>query len=51
MNSLQLQWKLLSEKLGVKPKQFAVLLSVLAIAVVGLGLKFAPRGSQVLPQA
>ena len=51
MNSLQLQWNLLSEKLGVKPKQFAVLLGVLAIAVVGLGLKFAPRVSQVLPQA
>ena len=51
MNSLQLQWNLLSEKLGVKPKQFALLLGVLAIAVVGLGLKFAPRVSQVLPQA
>ncbi len=51
MNSLQLQWNLLSEKLGVKPKQFAVLLGVLAIAVVGLVLKFAPRVSQVLPQA
>ena len=51
MNSIQRQWNLLSERLGVKPKQFAVLLGVLAIAVVGLGLKYAPSGSQVLPQA
>jgi hypothetical protein len=50
MNSIQRQWNLLSERLGVKPKQFAVLLGVLAIAVVGLGLKYAPMGSQVLPQ-
>jgi len=50
MNSIQRQWNLLSERLGVKPKQFAVLLGVLAIAVVGLGLKYAPSGSQVLPQ-
>ena len=51
MNSIQRQWNLLSERLGVKPKQFAVLLGVLAIAVVGLGLKYAPSGSQVMPQA
>jgi hypothetical protein len=50
MNSIQRQWNLLSERLGVKPKQFALLLGVLAIAVVGLGLKYAPMGSQVLPQ-
>lgn len=50
MNSIQRQWNLLSERLGVKPKQFAVLLGVLAIAVVGLGLKYAPSGSQVMPQ-
>ena len=51
MNSIQRQWNMLSERLGVKPKQFAVLLGVLAIAVVGLGLKYAPSGSQVMPQA
>jgi hypothetical protein len=51
MNSIQRQWNLLSERLGVKPKQFAVLLGVLAIAIVGLGLKYAPSGSQVMPQA
>ena len=46
MNATQQQWNLLSERLGVKPKQFAVLLGVLAIAVVGLGFKFAPRPAQ-----
>ena len=51
MNSIQSQWNLLSERLGVKPKQFAVLLGVLAIAIIGLGLKYAPSGSQVMPQA
>jgi len=51
MKSIQRQWNLLSERLGVKPKQFAVLLGVLAIAIIGLGLKYAPSGSQVLPQA
>jgi len=51
MKSIQRQWNLLSERLGVKPKQFAVLLGVLAIAIIGLGLKYAPSGSQVMPQA
>ena len=46
MNATQQQWNLLSERLGVQPKQFAVLLGVLAIAVGGLGFKFAPRPAQ-----
>ena len=49
MNATQRQWNLLSERLGVKPKQFAMLLGVLAVAVVGLGLKFAPRPAQKSP--
>jgi hypothetical protein len=44
LNKTQQQWNLLSERLGVKPKQFAVLLAVLAIAVTGLGLKYSTRG-------
>ena len=51
MNAAQQQWNLLSERLGVKPKQFGLLLGVLAVAVVALGLKYAPRGSQTIPQA
>lgn len=51
MNATQRQWNLLSQRLGVKPKQFALLLGVLAVATVGLGFKFAPRGSQPIPQA
>ena len=50
MNAAQQQWNLLSERLGVKPKQFGLLLGVLAVAVVVLGLKYAPRGSQTIPQ-
>ena len=50
MNAAQQQWNLLSERLGVKPKQFGLLLGVLAVAVVALGLKYAPRGSQTIPQ-
>ncbi len=46
MNTARQQWNLLSARLGVKPKQFAVLLGVLAVAVVGLGFKYAPRGSK-----
>ncbi|MSR33489.1 MAG: hypothetical protein EXS12_01580 [Phycisphaerales bacterium] len=51
MNATQRQWNLLSQRLGVKPKQFAMLLGVLAVAVVGLGFRFAPRGSKPIPQA
>ena len=50
MNAVVRQWNLLSARLGVKPRQFAILSGVLSVAVFGLGLRFAPRPAQKIPQ-
>jgi len=46
MNAFVKQWNLLSARLGVKPRQFAILSGVLSVAVFALGLRFAPRPAQ-----
>lgn len=50
MNAFVKQWNLLSARLGVKPRQFAILSGVLSVAVFALGLRFAPRPAQKIPQ-
>ncbi len=50
MNAFVKQWNLLSARLGVKPRQFAILSGVLSVAVFALGLRFAPRPVQKIPQ-
>jgi hypothetical protein len=51
MNAVVQQWNLLSARLGVKPRQFAILSAVLAVAVFGLGLKYAPRSAQKISRS
>jgi hypothetical protein len=50
MNAVVRQWNLLSARLGVKPRQFAILSGVLSVAIFALGLRFAPRPAQKIPQ-
>jgi hypothetical protein len=44
MSRLQQTWNETCERLGVKPRQFAVLLTVLTVAVSGLGLRMMMSG-------
>ena len=50
MNNAQQQWKLLSERLGVKPKKLALLLGALAITVCGLGMKYSSRAANTISE-
>ena len=50
MNNAQQQWKLLSERLGVKPKKLALLLGVLVITVCGLGMKYSSSAANTISE-
>lgn len=51
MNRFRQTWNETCERLGVKPRQFAMLLVVLTVAVTALGIRMVGGGPRRVPQA